>query len=198
MKQTFHLLLFIAIIIVSFSCGGSDSKKTSDNSDTQTTTDTKEKKTEQNGLITDAKAPPDISFASQDFEGMGTMQLPSGDDWQQESKSHYNEKLDMTVKIFVQNEGMLDVREEYVQSYIDNNHRDAPNFKLNNREAGTINDLAANRVTGSFNNGTEYTTRDYLFFTNDKTGILQVRIAKVNESKLKQVADFMAASFKNK
>lgn len=196
MKRKFFLftMLSAATIMIS-SCGGGDAKKTSDDNTSVTTT---EKEATGKSLVDAPSAPSGVIFAPQDFEGMGTMQLPSGTDWEQDGKSRYNEKLDMTVITNVQNEGMTDVREEYVQSYIDNNHRDAPNFKLSNREAGTINNVAANRVTGSFNNGTEYVTRDYLFFTNDKSGILQVRIAKKNEDKLQPITDYMAASFTKK
>ncbi len=53
-------------------------------------------------------------------------------------------------------------------------------------------------IINPFNNGTEYLTRDYLFFTSDKSGVLQVRVAKKNEDKLQPITDYMAASFKKK
>lgn len=198
MKRKFFLftLLSAATIMIS-SCGGGDAKKTSGDNTSSATTEA-DKKAFGKSLVDAPSAPADAAFTVRDFEGMGTMPFPSGTDWQQDGNKRYNEKLDMTIVTQSQDGSMLDMQEEYVQSYIENNFRDATNYKLGNRDKGTVNGVAANRVTGSFNNGTEYITRDYLFFTNDKSGVLQVRIAKKNEDKLQPITDYMAASFKKK
>lgn len=151
-KLLLFTLLSTATIMIS-SCSG-DSKKTSDDNTTATTTE-KGKEASGKSLVEAPSAPSGVTFEAQDFEGMGTMQFPSGADWQQDGNKRYNEKLEMIIVTQSQDGSMLDMQEEYVQSYIENNFRDATNYKLGNREKGTINGIAANRVAGSFNNGTD-------------------------------------------
>lgn len=190
---------FTMFLFFLYACGGGDAKKPSDeNKNAKETTGTAASKSSGKSLINDAAAPQGYTFSQQDFEGAGTVQLPAGADWQKDGKTLYNEKLDMTIILNSQNDDMRDMQEEYVQSYIDNNNRDAPNFKLVSRESGTVNGIMASRVIGSFNNGKEYATRDYLFFTDGKSGILQARTAKQNEVLLKQMTDYMAQSFQKK
>lgn len=200
MKKQLACIVCSATLFISINACNSDTTSTAPEANTSIkTTDAKEKtSTSSSTLISDAPPPSGLSFSPQDFGGIGTMQLPVGDDWTGEGTKYYNSTLDMSVLTFGQTETMMEVQGEYVQSYIDNNFRDAPNFKLNTREVGTINGFPAHRVTGTFNNGTEYTTRDYVFFTKENTGILQVRIAKTNEAGLKSISDYMASTFKKK
>lgn len=200
MKKDFlRTVAFATIAFSLYACNGGDAKKSSDeNKNESGTIKTSDSKFSGKSLIDGAVAPEGYTFGQQDFEGAGTMQITAGAAWQKDGNTLYNEKLDMTIISNTQNEDMRDRQEEYVQSYIDNNFRDATNFKLISRESGTVNDTKASRVIGSFNNGMEYATRDYLFFTGSKSSILQARTVKENEALFMQMIDYMAQSFHKK
>jgi hypothetical protein len=147
-------------------------------------------------LIGKISAPAGTSFERKDFEGMGTIELPAGPGWQKEGNSWYNEKLDMTIVIQSHtSEDMSKMTNAYLNSYNDVNKRDAPNWKRGNEQPGTINGMPGARTEGSFNNGTPYVVRDYLFFAPNRTAIIQCRIAEKNKEQLAGMIDYIARSF---
>jgi hypothetical protein len=186
--------LFISVALLS-ACGGSGSKK--DDKETGKQEDKKESTSSGDELISSAAAPAGFTFERKDFEGMGTAEFPSGADWEVENNTWYNEKLDMTVK--TQSHASADMSlqaDEYLESYDDVNKRDAPQWKRSSKQPGSINGMPGARVEGTFNNGTAYVVRDYLFFTPNKTAIIQCRIAEKDKDKLNGVVDYIASTFK--
>jgi hypothetical protein len=150
-----------------------------------------------NELTGKTPAPAGVTFERKNFEGLGTIELPAGSGWEANGNAIYNEKLDMTVEIKSHaSDDMSAMVDEYLESYDDVNKRDAPNWKRSSKQPGTINGMPGARVEGSFNNGTAYVVRDYLFFAPKKTVIIQCRITDTNKDKLQPLIDYIAGSFK--
>lgn len=191
-------LTISALLSLLIACGGSDSEKTTQQSavsETAAVSDDDESKGE-NLIDSDVPAPAGLTFGQKDFEGLGTMALPSGKDWVVEDKIYYNEALDMTVKIQTQNDGFLDMIKEYTEDYYKNNLRDAKDYHETSRKFGQLSGYAGAIMAGTFNNGQPYVTKDFLFFTPNQCTILQVRVNEKDKDKLEPVADYMVASLK--
>ena len=188
--------LFLALSLLFAACGGSDEKKSA-LATVETSAVADDSEADGKALVSsDVAAPAGFTFERKDLEGIGTMEMPTGSGWTMEDNVYYNEPLDMTVKVQSQEANNLDVVKEYTQSYFENNLRDAPGFKETNRETGQVNGYEAAMLAGTFNNGQPYVTKDYLFFTPEKTVILQVRVNEKNKEKLEPLVDYMAASLK--
>jgi hypothetical protein len=138
----------------------------------------------------------DITFQRQNFEDMGTIELPAGPDWKKEGNKLVNEKLNMVIVVQSHSGDMAGIEKDYLDSYNDVNIRDAEGWKRGQEDLITLDGLSAARTQGSFNNGTPFVTRDYIFFDKNKVAIVQTRVVEKNKSKLAPVADYIAASFK--
>lgn len=194
MYKPTHLFLGLALLLAA--CGGSDEKK-SESATAETPAVADDSKADGKALVaSDVAAPAGFTFERKDLEGIGTMEMPTGSGWTMEDNTYHNEPLDMTVKIQSQETNNLDVVKEYTQSYFENNQRDAKGYKETNRETGQVNGYVASMLAGTFNNGQPYVTKDYLFFTPEKSVVLQVRINEKNKDKLEPLVDYMASSLK--
>jgi hypothetical protein len=194
-------ILSLTVLISLLSCGNRNEK----NNDTLNTTDTKneelnstETEAAKNGkeLLGNVTKPDSIQFARQNFEGIGTIEFPTGNDWVKEGNELYNEKWDMTIVVQSHAGEILGREKLYLDDYSDVNNRDATNWKRGTEELGMIQGLSAARTEGSFNNGKAYVVRDYIFFDKNKVAVVQTRTLEKNTMQLGQVADFIASSFK--
>lgn len=192
MKQIrFLLVAFITILIISCDNSTNDASK-KDSAYGAGKSDAKEKSTDD--LVTNATAPTGETF-KRITAGGASFELPTGNGWVQEDNSFHNAALDMTIVVQSQTENMIGVEKDYLNSYNDNNIRDAENWKRGPEEIGKIKSVEVARLTGNFNNGQPYVTRDYVYFDKAKTVILQVRINEKNKDKLQPMADYIATTY---
>lgn len=198
--MTRQLIVMVASALTGLmiACGGKDAEnKSAQSAAVETDAVADDKEADGRVLVADeVAAPAGFTFERKDLEGIGTIDLPTGKDWTNEGNTYYNESLDMTVNIQSQAANNLDVVEDYTQSYVDNNHRDAQAYKETNRDIGQVNGYVAAMVAGTFNNGQPYVTKDYLFFTPEKTVVLQARVNENDKDKLEALVDHMASSLK--
>lgn len=153
---------------------------------------------EVQGLVNNPEKPAGESFTKRDFEGIGTVELPSGEGWLQEGNVLKNEKLNMEIVIQSQPQSMIGQEKEYLDAYNDVNVSAAEGWTRGTETMGQIKGVKAARTEGSFNNGTPMATRDYIFFDAGKTAIIQLRAAATNKSMLVQMADYIAGSYQQK
>ena len=187
------LSLFAAALLLT-SCGDSDKPVATDTM--PPATENASANASGEALVNNPAKPADVKFAREDFEGMGTIELPAGGDWKREGNEIYNEKWNATIVIQSQPQGMAGQEKEFLDSYNDMNVQDAPAWNRGAEKMGTLAGMKAARTEGSFNNGTAMKTRDYIFFGAAKTAILQMRIAEENATQLAPVVDYIAGSFK--
>jgi hypothetical protein len=194
-------VLSLTVLISLLSCGNHSET----NSDPLNATETKkeelnsaEAEAAKSGkeLLANIAKPDSIQFARQNFEGLGTIEFPTGNDWVKEGNELYNEKWDMTIVVQSHAGEILGREKLYLDDYSDVNNRDATNWKRGKEELGTIQGLSAARTEGSFNNGKAYVVRDYIFFDKNKVAVVQTRTLEKNIMQLGQIADFMASSFR--
>ena len=191
MKKIISIFLLLSIVFMS--CKGSGDKKTTDGQNSKM--DDK-KESNQSNLVDKVKSPDGVSFERQNFEGIGTIELPAGSDWVKDGNTIRNEKWDCTIVTQSHSGDMLGIEKDYLDSYNDVNKRDAPKWNRGKEELGTIEGISVARVEGNFNNGTAYATRDYIFFTKNKVAMIQCRIAETNKNNLADLIDYIAASYK--
>ena len=199
MKNSFSKLTVCVLTSLLMACGSGDDNKGGHSPDGQTAAASVADDHAANGntlVASNVAAPAGFTFDRKDLEGIGTMEMPTGKDWSVEDNTFYNEALDMTVKIQSQEANNLDIVKEYTQSYAENNHRDAKGFVETKREEGQVNGYVATMLAGKFNNGQPYVTKDYLFFTPEKSVVLQVRVNEKDKDKLEPLVDYMASSLK--
>ncbi len=149
----------------------------------------------EEALVSNPAKPADVAFAREDFEGLGTIELPTGGDWKREGNEIFNEKWGATIVIQSQPQGMAGMEKDYLDSYNEVNVQDAPAWNRGTEKMGTLAGIKAARTEGSFNNGTAMKTRDYIFFAPAKTAILQMRIAEEAAAQLAPMMDYIAGSF---
>jgi hypothetical protein len=190
-----HLIPLFAAGLLLSSCGDSDKPAPTDNR--PAVTENVPVGAAEEALVTRPAKPAEVNFVREDFEGMGTIELPAGGDWKREGDEITNEKWGAVIVIQSQPQGMAGQEKEYLDSYNEMNVQDAPAWNRGPEKMGTLAGMKAARTEGSFNNGTAMKTRDYIFFATAKTGILQMRIAEENAAQLAPVADYMAGSFQS-
>jgi hypothetical protein len=86
-------------------------------------------------------------------------------------------------------------RMQYSESFIANNLRDAPRYRVVAKALGSIGGLPAARVDGEFDNGTHFATRDYLVFPPNMVVLLMARGPVGLGGAVHSIADRVAASF---
>ena len=146
-------------------------------------------------MVNTTAKPDSVETEEVDFQGIGKIQSFKGGDWKKSGNENYSKALDMTIIMQGQPGDLTEQINDYVDSYIDVNKRDAPKYEMTGKEEGEIKGVKCVRLDGKFDNGTAYITRDYLFFTKSKVAVLMCRVAKTNESKLNAYVDYMAASY---
>ncbi len=146
-------------------------------------------------LVTSQPKPAGVNFARENFEGLGTLELPAGGDWKRNGNEITNDRWNATILIQSQPQGMAGMEKDFLDSYNDMNVQDAPGWNRGAENMGTIGGLKVARTEGTFNNGTAMHTRDYVFFGPAKTAIVQMRIAEEHLAQLAPMADYIAGSF---
>lgn len=196
LKKVFVLPIFVVLILL-VSCNGGDKKNetTQNGKDTTAQKETVEKEATAKELVSATAKPDSTESEEVDFEGIGKVQSFKGGDWKKTGNENYSKALDMTVIMQSQSGDLTEQINDYVDSYIDVNKRDAPKYEVTGKAQGEIKGVKCVRVDGKFDNGTAYVTRDYLFFTKAKVGVLMCRVAKANESKLNAYVDYIASSY---
>ena len=150
-------------------------------------------------LISEPLRPAGITWKKMDIPHIGTAEVPSGDGWEVTNAGHqefYNKKLDLTIMVQNQPGDAREQAGEFTKGLIDANKRDAPKYKVINEKQGSINGNTASLIDGTFNNGTEYATRDYIIFKSDGVLSLMCRAAKGHEKEMQAIIDYMTASVK--
>lgn len=204
MRKQLTFIAAFALLNLLIACGGSDEKTTqqADAATTETAAESDDDESDKGEslIADDLPAPVGFTFDRKELDGLGTIELPAGKDWSVENnpygKTYYNETLDMTVKIQTQKEGHLDQMKEYVDSYYQNNLRDAPGYHQTSLRFGQLSGYTGGIMAGEYNNGEPYVTKDFLFFTPTQCTVLQTRINEKSKDKLEPMADYMIASLK--
>lgn len=186
MKKIITVILVSALLAA---CGGNSEKNRTDNTSNSSTGNSNSKE-----LITDTKAPEGISFQRKTF-GKVSFEMPTGADWEVDGKQIYNNKTGMVIQVQNQPDGFQDQQEDFAASYNDNNTRDAKGWKLSKQEFGTIKKLPAAASAGTFNNGTAFVVRDFIFFGDTYTSLLQVRVPEKDKELLVPMADYIAHTY---
>lgn len=188
--KLFTLLITTGLI----ACKGKENKNIiTDKTSVEKSTESKNK---SSNLGEKVSGPEGITFERQNFEDMGTIELPSGADWKKEGNKLIHEKWNMIIVVQSHSADIIGIERDYLDSYNDVNIRDAEGWQRGQEDLITLDGLSAARTQGNFNNGDPFVTRDYLFFSKTKAAIVQTRVVEKNKSKLAPVADYIAASFK--
>lgn len=130
--------------------------------------------------------------------GSGSVEVPAGEGW----KKAYNpfqvhhDGLNFTLMIQQQAGIPSGARSDYLKSFIDVNARDAPKYTVTAQKEGLVAGNGAGVVDGKFDDGTAYTTRDYVLFVNGAAIAVMVRGPAPAEADVRSLADHVAASYK--
>ena len=151
----------------------------------------------QPSLVDNPPPRPDFALTRRSLEGIGTIELPSGPEWEGTRTSFYNEQLGMSIIIQTQIQSFAGRAAAYLASYELVNQRDAPNWQRGPEQLGQVAGLEAARTNGRFDNGTPMVTRDYLFFAAFTTVLLQSRVPAEHAEAL-AITDYLAATFRRK
>lgn len=151
-------------------------------------------------VVSPAPPRPRVALSRQSILGVGTMELPTGPDWEREhnpKKGDYvffHPELEMVIAVRNQHDGMQGYEQEYLDSYDQVNVRDAPNWQRGPEQRGQLAGLSAARTGGQFYNSQAWVTRDYLLFGPANTVILQTRVPATKAQHL-AITDYLAATF---
>lgn len=146
-------------------------------------------------LSTDIKPPAGTTFKRKNI-GVASFELPAGQDWTLDENYLDNSKTEMVIIITSQMDGFQDMQKEYMDSYIQNNEIAASNWKTGDLKFGTVNQLPAGVLTGTFNNGTQFVTRDFIFYDKSTTTILQARVPEADKDQLEPIVDYIASTYR--
>jgi len=146
-------------------------------------------------LSADIKAPAGTTFKRKNI-GVTSFELPAGQDWTMDENYLDNSKTEMIIIITSQMDGFQDMQKEYMDSYIQNNEIAAPNWKTGDLKFGTVNQLPAGILTGTFNNGTQFITKDFIFYDKSTTTILQARVPEASKDQLEPIVDYIASTYR--
>ncbi len=147
-------------------------------------------------LISNTGGPAGFTWNKSSIPNVGSFDLPSGGKWQQEGLGASNAELDMTISVQVQGGVEPSDRTAFIKGLIDVNKRDAPKYEVVAKEEGQVNQIAAGKVDGKFDNGTAYATRDYVLMRNHLALAMMVRGPIAKQADVQAVADHVAASLK--
>lgn len=151
----------------------------------------------QPSLVDNPPPRPDFALTRESLEGIGTIELPSGPEWERTPAGFYHPQLGMSLVIQTQVEGFANDTASYLASYDLVNQRDAPNWQRGPEQLGQVAGVVAARTGGRFNNGTAMVTRDYLFFASFTTVLLQSRVPAEHAQAL-LITDYLASTFQPK
>lgn len=155
----------------------------------------KKQATGQPNLVENPPPAPHFSLTRQSLEGIGSIELPSGPEWERNGKQLYHAGLGMTIVIQTQAESFVGDELGYLDSYDEVNQRDAPNWQRGPEQLGQVAGVVAARTNGRFNNGTAMVTRDYLFFAPFTTVLFQSRVPAAHAEALATI-DYLASTFR--
>jgi hypothetical protein len=113
-------------------------------------------------------APVGIRWQKAKVAGIGAVELPAGETWKRTDGPPLEvEDPDAGITIMLQHQPDMSAEERdgYVESFIEVNKRDAPKYKVTGKKIGSLPGGPGARVDGEFNNGTAFSTRDYLVFS---------------------------------
>lgn len=194
--KTVSFFATLALGLCLASCGGDGAEK-SDGDGTSSTTGTTDKGGESGGsaLLANPAKPADLMLQRTNAAG-ASFELPTGTGWTREGDRFHHDDWGMTIVVQSQADGMRDMKKEYLESYNDNNIRDAQGWNRGPETFGTVAGVDGARIGGTFDNGTPHITRDYVYFDKAKTVILQARVIEKNKEKLQPVVDYIATTYK--
>lgn len=138
---------------------------------------------------------PDLASTRRSLEGIGTIEVPSGPEWERKGNQFYNSALGMSLLIQNQIDGFSGREPAYLESYNQVNLRDAPNWERGPEQLGQLAGHVAARTSGRFNNGTAMVTRDYIFFAPFTTVLFQSRVPAEHAEAL-ALTDYLASTFR--
>jgi len=87
----------------------------------------KNQATGQPNLVENPPPAPHFPLTRQSLDGIGSIELPSGPEWERNGKQLYHAGLGMTIVIQTQAESFVGDELGYLDSYDEVNQRDAPN-----------------------------------------------------------------------
>lgn len=152
--------------------------------------------TDASSLIADPAGPPGQAWSRQPGPaGVGTIELPTGGGWEVADGEATHADKDITVMLQGQAGIAPDQAADAVQLIVDANTRDAPKYAVASRTEGIVAGQPGARVDGSFDNGTAYVTRDYVFVGPGGMVAVMARAPTANAAEMGQVVDHIAASF---
>ena len=146
-------------------------------------------------LVGNPPPAPAGSFTRRSLEGIGTIEWPSGPEWEGTGNQLYNDKLGLVLLIQNQIQSFGGREQAYLESYNQVNLRDAPNWERGPEQVGQVGGMAAASTSGRFHNGTPMVTRDYLFFAAFTTVLLQSRVPASHADAL-AITDYLASTFR--
>ena len=181
----------VCVLVGGFALLGCNKKSDAAGGETATETATAEP------VLVEASAPGPSGYQWERVPqgGLGSVELPKGEGWRKDGNELSNEALNITVMIQQQAGVDASARSEYLQSFIDVNKRDAPKYELAERKEGQVKGHASGRVDGKFDNGTAYSTRDYVMFVKNAVLSVMVRGPVAREAEIRSLADHVAASY---
>lgn len=148
-------------------------------------------------LVKEAAGPADYRW-QRIKEPYGSFEVPGGDGWVRQPAGPLElrqEERDVTLLVQHQADVAPDLRAEYLASLIDVNKRDAPKYQVRGKTEGQVAGVPAGRVDGTFDNGTKYSTRDYVVFKGGSAVVLMARGPTNREAEVRSMIDRVAASF---
>lgn len=152
-------------------------------------------------VVSPAPVRPNVDLSRQPLLGVGTMELPTGPEWEREYNAEkgdyifFHPGLELVIAVRNQHDGMQGCEQEYLDSYDQVNVRDAPNWQRGSEQRGQLAGLSAARTGGQFYNSQAWVTRDYLLFGPANTVILQTRVPATKAQHL-AITDYLAATFR--
>jgi hypothetical protein len=129
--------------------------------------------------------------------GIGTVELPDGGGWVSSGSEARHEEKDITVMIQGQTGIDPEQRDEAVEMITAANTKDAPKYAVAATEKGEVMGNPGARIDGSFDNGTAYVTRDYVFISKGGMVALMARAPTAAKDEMHQIVDRMAASYRD-
>ena len=147
-------------------------------------------------LVSAAAGPAGYSWQSATLANVGSYDLPNGDKWKKDGLGAENEDADITVSVQLQGGVEAADRTEFTKLLVDANKRDAPKYEVVSQQEGQINNIAASKVDGKFDNGKAYATRDYVLFINHVALAMMVRGPIAKQTDVQAIADHIASSLK--
>ena len=149
-------------------------------------------------VAADPPSPAGYTFGPSTVSGLTSTQVPTGEGWTTErmgaGAAYGNEELGVTVVLQQQANIPPEARDEYVDSFVEVNQRDAPGYAVGTRTNGTVSGHPATRVDGQFNNGQVMVPRDMVLFLRGRVVVVMVRGPEARLAEVQGVADYVAST----